>query len=463
MTRSRAKSGTTPEHAFGRFAASPSKQRADEAKDRGSLVKNKSSTGLSALFSKSKPSKADANGEAKQAKEKENQTPPNSAGIMPPPIWSEFSKQDGDGTPRTTKVPLNDSRAFGETQSRYRPSENSPTKGRDVFFDRPRLQSTTRQTRPTSFVGGSSFVTQHIEITKPRPKSYVQSSDAGEALPREDDFPSVSAAGSAQRYSDGNVGQGTGLTIAKRGSRVMAAVAAWNGKNKDGTNGSKEEKREDLNDPKQFESAFENMLESRNIAQDVRDKMRRLDTTMKASLIRQNQTSTPAAAGGPPGTPLSVSRPSTGNRAKTDGIPAASQPDDAKTPKKSRPRSLTFTLGKGSSSRSASQDRGASPFKKHKSSRSGSSHGRKKSTELSRSSSATSIASVASGVSPVPEDFITYLQATHQPQRVEVGRVQKLRQLLRNETVVWVDEFVDKGGMDEVVGLLYRIIDIEWR
>ena len=191
--------------------------------------------------------------------------------------------------------------------------------------------------------------------------------------------------------------------------------------------------------------------------------MRRLDTTMKANLIKQNQTTTPTADA-PPTTPRSISRPSTGKRSKTDDVADTATPvDEGKGTKKSRPRSLTFTLGKGSSSRSASQDRGASPSKKHKSSRSGSSHARKKSTELPRSSSATSITSVAGGIAPVPEDFIGYLRAVRQPQRVEVGRVQKLRQLLRNETVAWVNEFITRGGMDEVVGLLYRIIDIEWR
>ena len=39
----------------------------------------------------------------------------------------------------------------------------------------------------------------------------------------------------------------------------------------------------------------------------------------------------------------------------------------------------------------------------------------------------------------------------------------KLRILLRNESVMWTDAFIIKGGMDEVVALLYRIIAVEWR
>jgi hypothetical protein len=63
----------------------------------------------------------------------------------------------------------------------------------------------------------------------------------------------------------------------------------------------------------------------------------------------------------------------------------------------------------------------------------------------------------------VPDDFISYLKRVQKPQLVEVGRLQKLKQLLRNETVAWVDSFITKGGMAEIVSLLYRIIDVQWR
>jgi len=39
----------------------------------------------------------------------------------------------------------------------------------------------------------------------------------------------------------------------------------------------------------------------------------------------------------------------------------------------------------------------------------------------------------------------------------------KLRLLLRNETVEWVDNFIKDGGMTELVGLLHRIMEMEWR
>jgi hypothetical protein len=46
---------------------------------------------------------------------------------------------------------------------------------------------------------------------------------------------------------------------------------------------------------------------------------------------------------------------------------------------------------------------------------------------------------------------------------VEVGKMHKLRLLLRNETVQWVNDFITEGGMDEIVQLLYRIMKMTWR
>ena len=192
--------------------------------------------------------------------------------------------------------------------------------------------------------------------------------------------------------------------------------------------------------------------------------MRRLDTAMKINLIKQNELPTPGAAEAPPGTPRAVSRPGTAKRTQTDdaAAPVATTEEPRET-KKSRPRSLTFTL---TGKHKGDADGNSSPSKRRNRSRGPSAHKRKKSQDqvpMSRSASATSVASTASGLAPPPEDFIAYLRATRRPQRVEVGRLQKLKQILRNETVAWVDDFVAGGGMHEVVGLLYRIVEIEWR
>lgn len=70
---------------------------------------------------------------------------------------------------------------------------------------------------------------------------------------------------------------------------------------------------------------------------------------------------------------------------------------------------------------------------------------------------------IQTDVSADPEDFVHYLREVQKPELVEVGKLHKLRILLRNEKVAWVDSFISSGGMDEVVELIYRIIKVEWR
>jgi hypothetical protein len=63
----------------------------------------------------------------------------------------------------------------------------------------------------------------------------------------------------------------------------------------------------------------------------------------------------------------------------------------------------------------------------------------------------------------LPVDFVAYLQKTPRPENVEVGKLHKLRLLLRNETVAWTEDFIRQGGMKEIVELLHRIMAVEWR
>ena len=207
--------------------------------------------------------------------------------------------------------------------------------------------------------------------------------------------------------------------------------------------------------------------------------MRSLDTNIKADFIKQDKHGSASSTEGlaapqVAGQKLS-SRPSTGRRSKTDGHSGSSEDcvetaEESNGTKKSRPRSLTFTLGKGDSS----------PTKKQKSERT-ISHGRGKSIDLGQSSaSSSSLSSSSKSLTSasaiqalafirqtpkpaVPDDFIAYLKKVQRPEAVEVGKLHKLRQLLRNETVAWVASFITNGGMSEIVGLLNRIIAVEWR
>lgn len=200
--------------------------------------------------------------------------------------------------------------------------------------------------------------------------------------------------------------------------------------------------------------------------------MRALDTNIKADFLKQDKSGSGSAKeAGESSLPnlgeTTTGRPSSWGRSKTeDGLVSGNQgetdsPAVNESPRKSRPRSRTFTLTKGRSS-----------SKKQKAERSPSS-GRPKSTDSTPSAASTPVTSSAAAqalsfvtklAKPVgPEEYIQYLRKVQLPASVEVGRLHKLRQVLRNETVAWVDVFITKGGMTEIVGLLYRIIQVEWR
>lgn len=195
--------------------------------------------------------------------------------------------------------------------------------------------------------------------------------------------------------------------------------------------------------------------------------MRSLDTKIKADFIKKDKSGS-GSTSSTEGLLLQSSRPSSGKRSQTDDGTthdtgeSVDQADSTESPKKPRPRSRTFTFSKS----------GQSPSKKQKSERPAS-HQRSKSGGLTPSASSTSLASdgatqgstlfTKTNKPAVPEDYIGYLKTVKSPDLVEVGKIHKLRQLLRNETVGWVDTFIIQGGMIELVELLYRIIKVEWR
>lgn len=60
-------------------------------------------------------------------------------------------------------------------------------------------------------------------------------------------------------------------------------------------------------------------------------------------------------------------------------------------------------------------------------------------------------------------DFVDYLRTTPNVQDVEIGKLHKLRLLLRNESVSWVDTFILNDGMKQLLDLFQRIKKLEWR
>jgi len=63
-----------------------------------------------------------------------------------------------------------------------------------------------------------------------------------------------------------------------------------------------------------------------------------------------------------------------------------------------------------------------------------------------------------------PDSFITWLQSYKGTDvRMEVDRMKKLRMLLRHESTVWVQAFLDQGGYELILARLQDLLDIEWR
>lgn len=226
----------------------------------------------------------------------------------------------------------------------------------------------------------------------------------------------------------------------------MAAVAALQGKAKGAA------KEEDTLDPKVVDKEFEAVLASRNVPEPMRERMRTLTLRVKADFVRQDQGASKTADGTSVETPTSA------------GAQEAADEDDSKSTKRSRARSRTFTFSKGDK-----RSGDSSPSKKPRSR----SKARPVAINLPKGPSTTDLTTPTTPTgsswgrrghaTPSVGEYITYLRKNQDPKKVEVGRLHKLRILLRNETVAWVDGFISQGGMAEVVGLLHRLMGIEWR
>ncbi|KKY26797.1 putative gtpase binding protein rid1 [Diplodia seriata] len=385
------------------------------------MKKPKSSTSLSAVFSKAKSTKKS---NANPSRDKENTTPPHSAtSPTHTPIWAEFStrspSEDYHEITTTTTVPLAAQRDIEHEIALYTPADYTPTKQRNFYdVDKPSLQ----QRHPS---GGSTR-------SKSRPNSWYLPKSASahsfvETLSRKSEEKKQTLGGKAQTFVDNWKARGE----SRRPSAEESTLRRANSQKHKAINGrSTQPEPETPLDQEQIDAEFEAVLDSRNIPENLRSKMRSLNTRVKADFISKNKIEEP-----------------------NDRIIPDSD-DPAKSP---RPRSKTFTFSRGDKGEkqksevpppdrsSKSYDAQKSPSSKSLSSATGSSF-------FSRAPKAAT-----------PEEFVAYLRKVQKPELVEVGKLHKLRLLLRNETVAWVDAFICQGGMMEIVGLLERIMQIEWR
>jgi len=204
-------------------------------------------------------------------------------------------------------------------------------------------------------------------------------------------------------------------------------------------------------DPKDIDKHLEAMLDRRNIPENQRYKMRNLANTIKMEFIRQDWAESRGLNGARPGS----------HSSNSSMIGSQDQDNGAK-----RSRGRSFTLSRSNGKKNESR----SPTKKSKGEGTLGRHFRSRSTD-SLASERPSSAGSSSGngilskmkLHQGPVDYVQYLRKVRQPELVEVGKLHKLRLLLRNETVAWTEEFIRQGGMQEIVGLLHRIMEVEWR
>jgi hypothetical protein len=406
--------------------------------------KTKSSTNLSNLLSRPKSAKnlwkQAAEDEARAQKDKENRTPTSSSPAettRPPPIYAQFSSE------YFAKQPLG-GKFLEDEIDLYTPQEYSPGKQRDFYSGPDSHPSLTKRDdgsqRPKSTYLPSSFSIQDISR-----RVSGGSRHSAELIRR---ISSGKRPSFEKTTTTTTKSEKAAKATTQKGQRVFLAASSPAKKS------PKSLDSVPFLEDKDVDREFEAMLDRRNIPEHQRGKMRSLAMSMKKDFVRQDWAEIAAAKNGRPGTNGSVS-----------SAEATSGSHDAPEVKTKRPRSRTFTLSRASSKEPPS------PTKKSKAE---ASLGRGSKTESSEnlngtnksftaSSAAVAQTLIAKAKGQLTDDFVAYLRKVRKPELVEVGRLHKLRLLLRNETVAWTDGFIGQGGMEEIVGLLHRTMEVEWR
>lgn len=437
----------------------------------GTPKKTKSATNLAAVFAKMNRSSKDL---SKQVQQNKENTAPLTAADKPleTPIWAQFASENSSLRP-SSKSSSRSANNVQDEIARYTPQNYSPSKQRNFngSLDQPSARPTLGRDRPKSayFSGEDGIFASFGRKVSSRPSidERRRSEDTkSKEIPVQRGTVSQERSRLQQRKDAERKTSGSSteqvpvkekLNITKRGGRVMAAVAAFQSKSKGSP--TEEKKEETPLDPKTVDAQFEAVLESRNVPEPMRQKMRTLTLRVKADFVKQDKGTSP------PGTVQgSLPKSKSTTILSEIEVDTKKEDDDSKSTKRSRTRSRGFTFSKGDK-----KDKGEeSPSKKKRSeskSRPTSIHIPKEVASRDASAPTTPTGSFGRKNAPpaVPRDYIDYLRQNQDPTKVEVGRLHKLRILLRNETVAWVDSFISQDGMSEIVGLVHRIMAIEWR
>lgn len=249
-------------------------QREEENK----MKKAKSSTSIAAILSRPRSSRGVKAEDIHHKKDKENQTPPSSAGMGPPPIWAQFTTRGFEEPAHTTKIPLNDQFTVKEEVALYTPRDYSPSKQRNFpDHQQPTLSRILEsKSRPKSeyiapYTTSASFAEVVSGLRRPGPNISqvdisIQPQQTGQIVNASRKLFAGENPKEIQRslesHKVSNDPAGSNLPMPRCGSRVMAAVAAFNGKAKELPKDPPNETEIFQIDPKAIESAFESLLVS---------------------------------------------------------------------------------------------------------------------------------------------------------------------------------------------------------
>jgi hypothetical protein len=411
---------------LGTFSSKFSKDKA--ARDSSPPKKTRSSTNIVGLLSRPRSNKNLKLDLDQQVKNKENRKPsdPSAADAPPTPIFAQMR-----------------SRGFGQAVSVPSSPYESPA---DPFTSASllNLNNSLRQSQSNA---------EHSP--KQRPKSFQP-----QCLPKPDTAQVVEDRRESRgrtRLDESN-GANPDSTRGAKGrsksrNRVLSALTTRGGRKSKSPSPPSQDASEPYIDPKEIDKHLEAMLDRRNIPENQRHKMRSLTDTIKMEFIRQDWAENEGK---------NLVRPQTND--SDDSTPGTANTTVNESDKK-QSRGRSFTLSRNS------WKLGTSPSKGKKKDASIRGHTRNKSADSTVSSerppsSGASHAGngfIAKITGQQPSDFVTYLRKVQKPESVEVGKLHKLRLLLRNERVAWTEDFVKQGGMQEIVGLLHRIMAVEWR
>lgn len=406
-----------------RFSKDKTSQDTPQAKPK----KTRSSSNLKGLLSRPKSDRnlnINADKDGPLGKNKENRKPSDGTDSPLTPIYAQFCRGPSSGTSSVPTSPFE-------------------IPGGDPFTQ-ANLLNLNHSFRPPASNGSTG--------PRQRPKSFQPQHAAPRLDPAKMD---------KQKETRGRLGseepsdESRSSTWAKGRSgsraRVMNALSTIAGQ-KAKSPSPPPEPTEPQIEPQDIDKHLEAMLDRRNIPENQRYKMRNLNSTIKMEFIRQDWAENEAKK---------LVRPSTNDSDDSAVYAGKSSVRDASDKKHTRGRSFTFSRN--------SWKIGTSPSKGKKKDGTMKGHSRNKSTESVVAERPTSSGSYTGGgfmakfTGQQPADFVNYLRKVQKPESVEVGKLHKLRLLLRNERVAWTEDFIRQGGMKEIVGLLQRIMSVEWR